>query len=361
MTYLHYLFSLLFIFGLTSCDFEKTAKMQSNLPKANGKAGEIIVVMDSTQWGGKVGEEVRSIFGGIVPYLPRQEPTFFLNHIDPISFKSILKLQKNIIIVTVLGDKSKGNKRLKSHFTEKSLKMIQDDPSLFMFPKKDEFAKGQEILHLFGESEELLINNIATNKNKLQKIFVDIEAKRFYKSLYTAKGEDGISNHIHEKLNCDLKVPLGYNIALEDDNFIWLRNLSPDIDKNVFVSWVDYSSEDVFSLEGLLKLRTDITKPYILYKPEDPESYLLTEVDNFSVFRKELNFKGQYAVEIRGLWKVNKYYMGGPFIGYAMVDESTNRLYYVEAFLYSPGKPQRDIMRELTTIIKTFKVGNKPA
>ncbi len=361
MTFLQNLFFLLLISGLASCDFEKTAKMQSNLPQANGKSGEIIVVMDSTQWEGNVGKEIRSTFAGIVPYLPRKEPLFFLNHIDPLSFKSILKLQKNIIIVTILGDISKGNRRLKSHFTEKSLKMIQDDPTIFMFPKKDEFAKGQEILHLFGESEELLVENISSNKKRLQKIFEDIEDRRFYKSLYTAKGEKGISNYIKKKLGCELKVPLGYNIAIEDDNFIWLRYLSPDIDKNIFVSWVDYTSEDIFTLDGLLKLRTEITKPYILYKPENPESYLLTEVDNFNVFRNELNFKGHFAVEVRGLWKVNKYYMGGPFISYAMVDESTNRLYYIEGFLYSPGKPQRDLMRELRTIIKTFKVPVTPA
>ena len=157
-----------------------------------------------------------------------------------------------------------------------------------------------------------------------------------------------------------LKVPIGFEIALQDDNFIWLRNFSPDIDQNIFISSVEYTSEELFSLDSLLKLRTEISRPYILYKPEDPESYLLTETNNFNVFRKEINFKGTYAVELQGLWKLNKYYMGGPFISYAMVDESTNRLYYVEAFLYSPGKPQRDLMRQLEVILKTFSVAHKP-
>ena len=88
---------------------------------------------------------------------------------------------------------------------------------------------------------------------------------------------------------------------------------------------------------------------------------MLTETANFDVFRKEINFKNHYAVELRGLWRVNKYYMGGPFVSYAMVDEASNRLYYVEAFLYSPGKPQRDHMRELETIIKTFNISETPA
>jgi hypothetical protein len=156
-------------------------------------------------------------------------------------------------------------------------------------------------------------------------------------------------------------VPYGFEIAIEDDNFIWLRNFSPDVDKSVFISWIDYTSESMFSMDSLLALRTALSKPYILYEPRDPESYLLTETDNFDVTRSEINFKGRYAIELKGLWKVNKYYMGGPFISYAMVDESSNRLYYIEAYLYSPGKPQRDYMRELNTIIKTFKVSDTPA
>lgn len=361
MAFSRYLLFLLSIVYLSSCDLEKTAKMQSNLPKANGKPGEIIVVMDSAQWVSKVGKEVRATFSELVSYLPREEAMFFLNHVDPIDFKSILKLQKSIIFVTILGDNSKGNKKLKTYFTKESRKMIEEDSSLFMYPKKDEFAKGQEVMHLFGETEEILIGNIFKNREKLQEHFLDIEEKRFYKSLYSAKIVKGISKHIESKLGCELKVPFGFDIALEDDNFIWLRNFSPDVDKSIFISWVDYTSEEMFSLDSLLKLRTKISKPYILYKPEDLESYMLTETDNFHVFRKKINFKGHYAIELRGLWRVNKYYMGGPFISYTMVDESTNRLYYIEAFLYSPGKAQRDLMRELATIIKTFKVPVTPA
>ena len=293
--------------------------------------------------------------------MPRQEAIFSLSHIDPMDFQSILRMQKNIIFVTVLSDKSKGSRKLRSYFTSESLKMIEDDPSIFMYAKQDEFARGQEVLHLFGETEAILLQNIAKNKEKLQKHFLDIEEKRLYQSLYAAKVEKGITSHINEKLGCDIKVPFGYEIALEDEKFIWLRNFTPDVDKSIFISWIDYTSEELFSLDSLLAIRTRVSKPYILYKPEDKTSYMLAETDNFDIFRSEINFKDHYAVQLRGLWKVNNYYMGGPFLGYAMVDESTNRLYYIEGFLYSPGKPQRDHMRELGTIVRTFNILDPPA
>jgi len=355
-----HIFILITFVALASCDFEKDAKKTANLPLANGKPGEIIVVIDSAQWQGNVGKELRKIFHESVPFIPREEQLFALNQIAPGDFQSILKMQKNIIFVTVLGDKSDGNRRLKTYFTPESLKMIQEDPSLFMFEKQDEYARGQEVLHLFSETEDILINNLVKNKEKLQQHFLDIEEKRSYSALYSVKYEKGITQHIKEKLQCDLMVPIGFEIAMEENNFIWLRNFNPDVDKSVFISWVEYSSEDMFSLDSLIKLRTEISKPYILYKPEDPTSYMLTETDHFVVFRQEINFKGNYAVKLRGLWKINNYYMGGPFLSYAMVDKTTNRLYYIEAFLYSPGKPQRDDMRELDTILRTFNVSDSP-
>jgi hypothetical protein len=361
MTLLRFLLIIILSVSMISCNLEQTAQRYENLPRATGKAGEIIVVMDSAMWQGNVGLKLRSTFGEIVPTIPRQEPMFSLNHIAPRDFQSFLKRQKNVMFVTVLGDNSKGNRILRSYFTNESLQMIEDDPSIFMYSKKDEFARGQEIMHLFGQTADVLIKNIDSNKDKLLDHYLKVEEDRLYSALYSAKYEQGISNHIKSKLGCELKVPLGFEIGLEDDSFIWLRSFSPDVDKSIFISWKDYSSEEMFSLDSLLLLRTELSRPHILYKPEDPESFLLTETDNFDIFRKEINFNGLYAVELKGLWKLNKYYMGGPFISYALVDESTNRLYYIEAFLYSPGQPQRDVMRELGTILKTFRVAGMSA
>lgn len=360
MKYSRFIIALISIIYTSGCDLEKTAQRRENLPRATGKTGEIILVMDSAQWQDKLGDAIRGTFGETVPFIPRQEPLFALNLVAPRNFQNFLKRQKNIMIVTVLDDKSRSNKMLRSYFTEESLRMIEKDSSLFMLAKKDEFARGQEILHLFGKTEDILIKNLSKNKEKLQAYFLKAEETRINQALFSVNFEKGLSNHIEKKLGCQLKVPTGYEIGIEDDRFIWLRNFNPDVDKSIFITYTPYKSEEMFSLESLLELRTELSKPYILYKPEDPESYLVAEQDNFDIFRKELNFKGLYAVELKGLWKLNKYYMGGPFISYAMVDESSNRFYYIEAFLFSPGQPQRDHMRELEAILKTFKVPGMP-
>lgn len=355
----HFVLYLFIFYLLSSCDSDSSNS--KNLPKAAGRAGEIILVIDSATWQGAVGDEIRNIFSEAVATLPRPEPLFDLNRIDPANFVNLFQRQKNILIVAVTNDDGRGNRKLRNLFTQESLGKIENDSSLYMYAKKDEYALDQAILYLFGKTDEVLIENLTSNKLKLQNFFLQVEGDRFTKAVINSNTEKSLSNHIAEKFGCELQVPFGFDIAVESDNFLWLRSLTQDVDKNVFLSWVDYTSEGLFSQDSLLKLRTELSKPYILYKPEDKESYMLTETQYFDVYRDELSFKNLYAVKLQGLWKMNKYTMGGPFVSYAMVDESSRRLYYIEAFLYSPGQPQRDIMRELQAIINTFKVGKTPA
>ena len=72
----------------------------------------------------------------------------------------------------------------------------------------------------------------------------------------------------------------------------------------------------------------------------------------------QINFNNKYAIEAKGLWKTNNLSMGGPFISYVFVDEELNRVYYIDGFVYSPGKSQREFIRELETILWIILLGN---
>jgi hypothetical protein len=60
---------------------------------------------------------------------------------------------------------------------------------------------------------------------------------------------------------------------------------------------------------------------------------------------------------MRGLWKTNSLSMGGPFISYTVADTKQGMLYYVEGFVYAPSREQREIMREVETILNSFTIG----
>ncbi|MGF1637754.1 MAG: DUF4837 family protein [Cyclobacteriaceae bacterium] len=354
-----FLFFLLTAFFAFSCNSVVNKEKSDNLQSAKGAPGEVILVMDSLLWEGELGVELRETFKSSIPSLPRDEPYFKVSYVQPQKFNSVLQSAKNIIFVTVMDESSAANRKLKGYFTKESLEMIDNDPSLYMLAKKDDFARGQDILHLFGQNQETLIENIVENREKLRQYFTDAENKRLHKSLFASKQRSGITSLIQSEYNCSIQVPAGYEIAIQDTSFIWLRHFSREVDRNVFIYYTDYTSLDQFKQENIVDLRHEITKKYIYGDPDNLRSFVVTEEESFPLFSREINFNGKYTVELRGLWKTNNISMGGPFTSYTLVDEDTQRLYYVEGFLYSPGKDQREFMRELEVIMNTFKTSSE--
>ena len=59
---------------------------------------------------------------------------------------------------------------------------------------------------------------------------------------------------------------------------------------------------------------------------------------------------------MRGLWKLEKAFMGGPFISHTILDESRNRVVTVEGFVYAPRLDKRLYVREVEAILYTFDI-----
>lgn len=347
-------FLLLFIAAIvSSCGSSDNKK--ENLPVARGAAGEIILVMDSTNWKGAVGEALRDIFMAPMPGLPQEEPMYRLNYVSPLALNSVLRSAKNMIFVTILEGNSQADRKLKSYFTKESLEKIKSDSSLYLYSRQDEFAKGQQILHLFGKTEETLLAQLNANGNHIRGYFDEAENKRLKKALFT-KEEKGIENVLKKQHNFFIRVPYGYEIAKNEDRFVWLRQLGRDTDKNIFIAYRNYDTEGLFSKESLLELREAVAKKYI-YDAQDTSLYVTTQ-RIAPIDTTEINFNGHYAVKMGGLWKLTDNSLGGPFISYTLVDEALHRLYYIEGFVSSPGQDKIDLMREVEVILATFRTSD---
>ncbi|MGK7392987.1 MAG: DUF4837 family protein [Candidatus Cyclobacteriaceae bacterium M3_2C_046] len=336
---------------LISCESDSNGS--SYLPKARGAESEVILVMDSADWNSELGDEVRQTFSQAIPGLPQNEPYFSIKYVSPLRFGSILRQAKNIIFVTTLNNKSAESRKLRSYFTEESLKRIQEDTELYMFSNQDEFAQGQQILHLFGQTDEKLAEKIAQNRQELRNFFLKVEKDRISDKIYSARSERGIERALLNDHQFSLKVPSGYKLAKEKDNFIWIRNPNPEVDKNIIIYYDEYASEEVFESQNIFNLRDKIASQN-LRDIEDSTIYITTE-PLLPLTTKRVNFNGMYAVESRGLWKLNNNSLGGPFLSYIFVDEGRNRLYYIEGYVASPGEDKREPIRELETILWTFE------
>ncbi len=353
-----FLLPIIGFFLIEGCDQAIRDANKEFMPLAQGAMGEIILVMDSAQWKGQIGSELRKTFHAIMPGLPQDEPLFKLFHVNPIRLNSVLKQAKNMIFVTVLSDKSQASQILKSYFTKESLKRIQKENDLYMFIKKDDFARGQEVLHLFGPDQQTLVSNLQANREKIRAYFEKTERKRLQLALFKSENR-ALSSELKSKHEFSIRVPYGYELARNDDNFIWIRQMEYPEEKSFFIYYEPYLSSDIFNKDSIAKLRNKITSSLIRDIQNQGTYMTLQEEKHMPYFTKEINLNGNYAFEMRGLWKLSDISAGGPFVSYTTVDEKLGRLYYIEGYVYHPSGDKRDWIREMDTILQTFLISDQ--
>ena len=184
---------------------------------------------------------------------------------------------------------------------------------------------------------------------------MEAEKDRITNSLFNQE-EKYITKIIREKYGFSMRIPYGFDLAKQEKNFVWIRSLTEqgNVEKSVFVHYTDFTSKEAF--DHPVEYREAITSKN-MRDSEKPDLYITTQDINHQI--KEVNFKGKYAKEVRGLWMFSDISGGGGFVSYVFVDESQKRLYYLEAYVYAPGKDKRQFMREMEVVLSTFKSGNE--
>ncbi len=349
-----FLFFLTPILIFTSCKSATDKVKEDFMPLARGEADEIILVIDSAQWESELGNTLRDMYQQYMRVLNQDEYEFSLNKVNPRKLNSVLKHARNMIFVMTLDSRTLESKTIRENFTDNSLKMIQQDSSLFYTVRKDEFAKGQIVLYLFGQSEEQLVEQLKDNKSSLVALFESAVRERTReKTLKKTKPE--MMAAITENHGYSIQVPFGWDLAKDVKDFIWLRRLEADSELNVFVYEGDYKDRKVF--EHVDELRDEITGTY-LRDSEKPDLYIQRQ-DIIPVYTERVTFNGKFAVEARGLWKINNNSAGGPFVSYTFVDEKTQKLYYIEGYVYAPGTKKKPLVREVDAILSTFRTSSE--
>jgi len=343
---------LILLVLINSCRGKKAVEPAIGLP------GKINIVMTSELWDGSVGQSLDSILTQEMTVLPRPEKIFKIRHIDPEHVNSAMKQTRNLIFAFTLNDQSTQSEKIKKMLTAESINQISRDTSVFMKGLPDVYARGQEVMYLFGRDEKSLAEKIKKNGQKIIDYFNYKERLRLSKGLLNTSTTKNLTESLEKERQFTIKIPFGYQVAENQDEFVWFRQINPADDKDIFISRKKYLSQDDFKKENLIKFRDAMCRKYLFEDPEQDDSYLLTEtaIEEKEVQTREINFDGRYAIEVKGLWRTNVHTMGGPFLGFAFVDEKKGYFYYIEGFTYSPSKDQREIMRELETILYSFKI-----
>lgn len=316
-----FIFAISMVWMFSSCGGDGTSLMSA----VTGRPGATIVVLANGYWEGKVGDTISRYLSQPQLGLPQEEPILTITNVPPSVFKTF-QTTRNIVVARILPSVTK--------------------PSVTI--QYDVWAKPQVVVTVEASDEPGFIKIFAEKSNLIIAAILRAEKMRLI-SLYsqTKYKDEYISKTLIDKHNFDLSVPRGYDLVKDSSDFVWIRYESPLTSQGIFAYWYPYVSDSAFTTNNLLHKRDSVLRlnvPGAL-----PGSYMTT--DKRFITAQTFKNHGNYSVEIRGLWKVEGDFMGGPFVSLTTLDLARQRVLTVEGNLYSPNDNKRDYLRQVEAII----------
>ncbi len=319
--------------GFQSCQNINNPKGGSNilLPNITGPAGEVLVIMDNTDWKGSSGNALREALEQEYPALNQPEPLFDVIHITPEAFDNIFQNHRTIIIVSVGAEFKKGE--------------------IGYFENK--WAKPQLIIRINAPDSKTLEGVIKEEKNSIVNNIQAYDRKRLA-DLYRTSKDPQITSLV-SKFNITLAIPRGFNTDVDTKDFVSLSIETPKTSEVIFIYQYPYTGPSDLKTENLINKRNEFLKKYT--QGSRPGSYMSTE-KLFPPLVYDITQNGEKIVEIRGLWELENGFMGGPFMSHTIVDKSRNMIVTVEGYVYNPNNKKRNLMRHIEAIVYSMKLIN---
>lgn len=314
---------------LVSC---KNAKESFVLANSIGRINKVLVVMESDNWNGKVGDELREFIGKPLIGLPQPETVFSVGQVSPKGFGDVMNKARNILIVEV-GSKA------------------------YFSVKTNVYAEPQTVIYVMAKDKESLLNQLKEHSNEIIKIFKDSEIK-VLQNRFNRDKLDITEFKTLDNLGVSLVIPSNFRIVDDTGKFLWLRQhllsgiAKGDGTNNILVYSVPLTDENTVKA-NIMPVRDTIGKKHI---PGSREGmYMITEAA-YTPVTTDAKIAGLKAYETRGKWEVKNDFMAGPFLNYTVIDKAHNRILVVEGFTYAPSVNKRDFVFELEAIAKSLKI-----
>jgi len=331
-----------FVIFICGCD--------PSIKPARGLEDEIYVVADSIEFE-ELKTTLETTFEKLI-YTPQPEKLFTLIRI-PVNDIEKHRNKKNIIIIAPLNSSSTTSQFIKAIVDSAArMKLIENDE--FFIKKYDLWAKGQLVMVLTAQDMQELEFNILKDKDDLLYTFQKISDQRLYSSLYNPTYEqENIEGKLLKDYGWIIYVQADFQLASNkpEDNFVWLRR-SPnsDMERWIFVHWIENASPQLLNADSIKAIRNRITQKY--YRTSDDSAYVVIAQDYYTT--SEVNFKEKYAIFTQGLWDLNIKGMGGPFINYTFYDEKSKRLYMIDGSVFAPKYYKRNLIHQMDVTLQSF-------
>jgi hypothetical protein len=323
---------------ISGCGSQEGAR--NALPSKVGASGELVVVCSNDVWKSAAGDTIRSIFNRPFLVLPQYEPQFDLVHLTPDAFDRFWKPHRNILELEVADRVDTQTAQLKIY--------------------RDKYSRHQ--IYMEGKARHTadLALAIAERNQDMLSVLHRAEVERFA-ALVKLDYNEVIQRELAQGFDVELMVPRDARWAKRLESFGWIdRQLTRmkggdnhDVQQGYFIYTEPYTSDSLFSMNARISVRNSMLRKYV--KGPTPLSYMTTELRYVPSY-EEVVFNGEFASELRGLWKMENDYMGGPFYSLTTYDRENGMLVTVEGYAYAPYFDKREYMREVEAAVRSLNL-----
>jgi Domain of unknown function (DUF4837) len=316
---------LIIILFLSSCESPAT---QSGKARSIGNTSEILVVVENEeQWENSIGQDIREYLGQSQYGLNQEEPIFKLAHIQKNSFNDLFKKHHNILIIDIDKDSIKPKIEL----------------------SEDKWAKPQNIFTIIAPSAKDFRTIFENNIDFIKIKYYQSERERIL-TVFRTNSPNKVTLQVVEKFGLQMTIPDGFFVAKSEPDFMWIRKETEAFNQGIVIFEELYKDTAQFSTASIIARMNRFQKQYIPGGLEG--TYMSTDAEYIPPKSEVVtDFFTKYAVETRGLWKVEGDFMSGPFICYTFLNERNNKIVTLMGYVYQPNKDKRDLLLQMEAIL----------
>lgn len=300
------------------------------LPNVSGKAGEVIVVMDKSNWEGATGNDVRELLASDCPWLAQREPLYSLVKVDPSGFADLFKVHRNIVFFNI-------------------------DPQTTptgVFLRNDVWASPQCVIYVAANDSAQADSLVKANGEVILSAIEQAERDRVIRNTFQYEEKD-IAVKVGEVIGGSPHFPYGYKFKKAGKDFVWVADEKQYTNQGVFVyKYPAKGNAEDFSEENIIAHRNEFLKENV---PGMFDGTYMTTSDYIASTVRFVKYRGRDFAETRGFWEVYNDFMGGPFVSHSFYSPDGSEVVVAEAFVYAPRYDKRQYLRQVESLLYSFE------
>jgi len=314
-----------------------------NMGLAWGDPNAIIVASAEEGWAA-MQDSVFAVLGPDV-YTLRTERTFRLTHQAPVG-ENWLRLRKfkEVVLIGAPTDP----------WMAEPLGRL-DDTAAYDVPGivrvEDVWAKNQHLTLLLVDTNGDVPSQVYAMVDEVHSVIDERFRQGAVGRMFVSGTKEELADSLRMTAGFSLTLPEVYQWAAIDSLYIF-RNDNPDpseLIRQFSVTWRSPIPEPL-SVDSLMDWREAVAGELYDY----PQV-----VDRADLHQRTLALGDMAVTEVRGPWEnpPGSWPAAGPFIFWTVDCPEQNRLYYLDAWLYAPGKDKWEYILQLETVMSSFRCG----